>query len=60
MKPSDGEPQGALFQIEGPDEEACVWLVAGAGESALVLNLGARDAVAEKLAHWLVEIGYRE
>jgi hypothetical protein len=50
---NDEEPQGALFEIEGPDEDACVWLVSGKGEGAVVVNLGPRDAVAEKLAQWL-------
>ena len=49
--------QGALFEIEGPDEDSCVWLVSGEGEDAIVVNLGPRQAVAEKLARWLASIG---
>ena len=57
----DDEPeQGALFEIEGPDEDACVWLVSGQGESAVVVNLGPREAVAEKLTQWLAEIDFGE
>jgi hypothetical protein len=52
--------QGALFEIEGPDEDACVWLVAGKGEDAVVVNLGPREAVATKLADWLAEIDFGE
>ncbi|HEX8443026.1 MAG TPA: hypothetical protein VF631_05200 [Allosphingosinicella sp.] len=57
----DNEPdQGALFEIEGPDDDSCVWLVSGKGADAVVVNLGPRDAVAEKLAHWLCEIDFSE
>jgi hypothetical protein len=58
---TDDEPeQEALFEIEGPDEDSCVWLVSGKGESAVVVNLGPREAVAEKLANWLAEIDFDE
>ncbi len=57
----DDEPeQGALFQIEGPDEDACVWLVSGTGQDTVVLNLGPRDAVAAKLTDWLASIDFGE
>lgn len=57
----DNEPeQGALFEIEGPDEDACVWLVAGKGENAVVVNLGPREAVATTLADWLASIDFGE
>jgi hypothetical protein len=56
----DEPEQGALFEIEGPDEDACVWLVAGKGEDAVVVNLGPREAVATKLADWLAEIDFGE
>jgi hypothetical protein len=52
----DEPEQEALFEIEGPDEDSCVWLVSGKGESAIVVNLGPREKVAEKLANWLAEI----
>lgn len=58
---TDADPeQGALFEIEGPDEDSCVWLVAGKGADAVVVNLGPRDAVAEKIAQWLAEIDFGE
>ena len=57
---SDEEEQGALFEIEGPDEDSCVWLVSGVGEDAVVVNLGPRAAVAEKLAQWLAERDFGE
>jgi hypothetical protein len=53
----DGDPQGALFEIEGPDEDGCVWLT---GEGGVHVNLGPREAVAEKLAGWLAEIDFGE
>lgn len=52
--------QEALFEIEGPDEDECVWLVSGSGPSAVVVNLGPRPAVAEKLADWLAKIDFGE
>ncbi len=60
MAENDELEQGALFEIEGPDEDECVWLVSGSGPSATVVNLGPRPAVAEKLADWLAEIDFGE
>ena len=56
----DEVDQEALFEIEGPDEDACVWLVSGTGENQVVVNLGPREKVAEKLADWLAEIDFGE
>ena len=53
MSDNDEAERGALFEIEGPDEDSCVWLVAGTREEAVVVNLGPREAVATKLADWL-------
>lgn len=44
----EGE-QGALFEIEGPDQDGCVWI----NFPDRVANLDPRDAVADKLAEWL-------
>jgi hypothetical protein len=52
--------QGALFEIEGPDEDFCVWLVSGTRPDAVVVNHGPREAVAIKLADWLAEIDIGE
>jgi hypothetical protein len=41
--------QDALFEIEGPDEDGCVWLHA----DSVTVNLGPRPAVVEKLSSWL-------
>ena len=55
---TDVDEQGAPFEIEGPDEDACVWLVGGAGSEAVVLLLGQRDALATKMADWLAAIDF--
>jgi hypothetical protein len=52
--------QAALFEIEGPDDDSCVWLASGKGEGAVVVNLGPRDAVAEKMTQWLSAIDFGE
>ena len=49
--------QEALFEIEGPDEDSCVWLVSGSGDDQIVVNLGPRPAVTAKLKQWLASIG---
>jgi hypothetical protein len=55
----DPDPdQGALFTIEGPDDDSCVWLISGTGESAVVINLGPREPVSERMADWLAEIDF--
>jgi hypothetical protein len=57
----DNEPeQDALFEIEGPDDDSCVWLVSGKGEGAVVVNLGPRDSVADKMTQWLSAIDFGE
>lgn len=48
-EPSEEGEQGALFEVEGPDEDGCVWSNFPDREA----NLGSRDAVADKLAEWL-------
>jgi hypothetical protein len=52
----EGNEQGALFEIEGPDEDGCVWLHAG----ATTVNLGPRDRVAERLQEWLANVEHPE
>ncbi|MDT9598550.1 hypothetical protein [Sphingosinicella rhizophila] len=54
------QEQGALFELEGPDEDECVWLVSGGGHQAITINLGPRPAVAEKLDQWLEAIDFGE
>jgi hypothetical protein len=52
--------QEALFEIEGPDEDGCVWLCSAEGRDVWCQNLGPRDKVAEKLTDWLAEIDFGE
>ncbi len=52
----EGEPeQEALFYIEGPDEDGCVWICsAKAGEWCH--NMGPGDKVVEVLSQWLASL----
>jgi hypothetical protein len=52
--------QGALFEIEGPDEDGCVWACSPKGRDVWCRNLGPADAVAERLSQWLGSIDYGE
>ena len=46
----DGQPeQDALFQIEGPGEDGCVWICSTEGRDVWCQNLGPQNAVAEVL-----------
>jgi hypothetical protein len=56
----DDPEQGALFDIEGPDEDGCVWICSAGGRDVWCQNLGPREKVSEKLAQWLSEIDYGE
>lgn len=47
----DDEPvQEALFQIEGPDDDGCVWACSTEGRDVWCANLGPQDKVAEVLS----------
>ncbi|GAC1585996.1 MAG: hypothetical protein NVS3B5_20310 [Sphingomicrobium sp.] len=48
--------QDALFEIEGPDEDGCVWICSSAGRDDWCQNLGPHDKVAEVLSQWLGSI----
>lgn len=50
LKPMD---QGAQFQIEGPDEDGCVWAVSRAGREGWCKNLGPVGDVEIVLRDWL-------
>lgn len=52
--------QAALFQIEGPDEDGCVWACSSEGRDVWCQNLGPADAVAEVVSAWLVSQDYDE
>lgn len=46
-------PQDALFQIEGPDEDGCVWVCSTEGRDIWCHNLGPKDQVVQVLSQWL-------
>ena len=52
--------QGALFQIEGLDEDGCVWACSNVGREVWCRNLGPADKVAEVMSQWLGSIDYGE
>lgn len=53
---TDGSEQPALFQLEGPDEDGCVWACSPEGRDVWCQNLGPKDRVVEVLSQWLGEI----
>ena len=57
MATTDGPEQDALFCIEGPDEEGCVWICSAKGRDVWCRNLGPAPKVAETLFQWLNEQG---
>lgn len=52
---TDEPEQDALFDIEGPDEDGCVWICSTEGRDVWCQNLGPADAVEERLSQWLAE-----
>jgi hypothetical protein len=60
MAHMDQPEQGALFRIEGPDEDGCVWICSADGRDVWCHNLGRRDKVAEILSRWLCSVDYDE
>jgi hypothetical protein len=53
----DKPEQEALFEIEGPDEDGCVWIHSTDPRSPWTQNLGQREKVVEVLSQWLASIG---
>jgi hypothetical protein len=54
MNDIDKPEKVALLQIEGPDEDGCVWACSPGGRRDIwCQNLGPAEKVAEKLSHWL-------
>lgn len=49
----DEPEQDALFQIEGPDEDGCVWVCSTGVGDGWCKNLGPKDRVVEVLSQWL-------
>ena len=60
MKDNDDVEQNALFQIEGPDEDGCVWICSAAGQDVWCQNLGPALKVAKVMSQWLGSIDYGE
>jgi hypothetical protein len=61
---NDEPEQEALFYIEGPDEDGCVW-ICSAGAGAWCHNMGPAAKIAEVLSQWLAsadaaETDYRD
>lgn len=56
----DEPEQEALFELEGPDEDGCVWIQSTNPAQPWGLNLGPKDKVAERLSEWLGSIDYQE
>jgi len=52
----DGPEQDALFYIEGPDEDGCVWICSADVPGQWCHNMGPADKVAEVLSQWLASI----
>ena len=53
---TDEPEQEALFYIEGPDEDGCVWISGANTSDPWAQNLGPCDKVAEVFSRWLSEI----
>lgn len=57
----EGPPQKALFQIEGPDEDGCVWICSPDGTPDVwCQNLGPKDNAADVMSQWLGSIDHDE
>ena len=52
--------QEALFELQGPDEDGCVWACSPDGRDVWCQNLGPTQKVAEVMARWLEAIDYFE
>jgi hypothetical protein len=51
---TNAEPeQDALFKIEGPDEDGCVWVCSPDSRDTWCRNLGPKDKVVEVMSQWL-------
>ena len=59
IEPNEPE-QEALFYIEGPDEDGCVWIYGASPGDPWAQNLGPCRKVAEVMSQWLGSIDYDE
>lgn len=53
---TDETDQPALFQVDGPDEDGCVWICSSEFDAPWCRNLGPTDQVVEVLSQWLGSI----
>lgn len=53
MSDVDGPAQQAMFVIEGPDEDGCVWMCSPEGRDVWCQNLGPYEKAAKVMADWL-------
>ena len=56
----EGPQQGALFRIEGPDEDGCVWICSAEGREVWCQNLGPEGPTAAVMADWLAANDFGE
>jgi hypothetical protein len=54
----DEPPQGALFQIEGPDEPGCVWICGIKWRDHWCANHGPAEKAPELMSRWVGQIEY--
>jgi len=52
----DEHQQEALFYLEGPDEDGCVWICSADLPGEWCHNLGPAAKVAEVLSEWLATL----
>jgi hypothetical protein len=52
----DEPEQTALFQIDGPDEDGCVWVCSPERRDIWCQNLGPKAQVVEVLSQWLASV----
>lgn len=53
-------PQEALFVIEGPDEDGCVWLCSAEGRDTWCANLGPNEKAIELFSAWLAQTNQQD
>ena len=54
-------PHLGAFEIEGPDEDGCVWICSPEGRRDLLChNLGPKDRATEVMFNWHAKIGTRQ
>ena len=52
--------QEALFELQGPDDDGCVWACSPEGRDVWCQNLGPAAKVAEVMSQWLGSIDFDE